>query len=402
MKLASENAALAWYSSDEVLMEANELMCRLLGTTQQALQPSHFFINPDFSKLKKLQADENQLIFKGLLTIGNFSNTSYVLNAHIFWKDDVFFIYAETDTLALFEDNKKMSRLNQQVNNLQRQLMKEKNKLEKTLEELKETQQMLIQSEKMNALGQMVAGVAHEINNPIAFVANNLHELKKYSNEIFEAFEELEINFNSSENSAALKMLQKVKNQHEFEYLTQDVSDVIIESQTGIERVKKIVEDLRRFSRLDESDIKHIDLVENMQSTLTIIKPEMEKKKVDFQMDAPQQLFTNCYPGQLNQALLNILINAIYAVDNEGKIYLNMEQGNSEIHISVSDNGTGIKEKDLDKIFNPFFTTKPVGTGTGMGLSITYKIITELHKGKINVESELNKGSTFKITIPQY
>ena len=401
MKLASENAALAWYSSDEVLIEANEFMCRLLGTTLQAKQPAHFLVNPDFSRLKALKPDMNDLLFEGLLTIGNYSDISYVLNAQIFRKSDVFFIYAETDALALFEDNKKMSRLNQQVNNLQRQLLKEKTKLEKTLKELKETEQMLVQSEKMNALGQMVAGVAHEINNPMAYVTNNLHELKKYSDEIFEAFSELETNFNSSDNSAAIEILQNVKNQYEFEYLTEDMSDIIKESQSGVERIKKIVEELRRFSRLDESEIKRIDLIEDIQSTLTIVNSEIQKKDIQFKFESPESLFIDCYPGQLNQAVLNVLINAIQAVERKGKVSLVVEELDESIIISVEDNGCGLKEEEVEKIFDPFFTTKPIGSGTGLGLSITYKIIKDLHKGQIEVKSKINVGSNLKLIIPK-
>ena len=401
LKLASENAALAWYSSDEVLIDASELMCRLLGTTQQAMHPTHFLVNPDFSKLKKLKPDKNQRLFKGLLTIGNFSDISYVLNAQIFRKKDVFFIYAETDSLALFEDNKKMSRLNQQVNNLQRQLLKEKTKLEKTLQELKETQQMLVQSEKMNALGQMVAGVAHEINNPIAFVTNNLHELKKYAGDIFEAFSELETHFNSSNNLSAIEVLQKVKNQYEFEYLTNDISDVINESQAGMERVKIIVEELRRFSRLDESEIKRIDLIKDIKSTLTILNSEIRKKEIQFKFESPESLFIDCYPGQLNQAVLNVLMNAIQAVERKGKVSLIVKEQDDSISISVEDNGCGMKEEVIEKIFDPFFTTKPVGSGTGLGLSITYKIINDLHKGQIEVKSKINEGSNLKLIIPK-
>ncbi|MCO5250120.1 MAG: ATP-binding protein [Candidatus Kapabacteria bacterium] len=313
----------------------------------------------------------------------------------------MYFIYAETDSLALFEDNKKMSRLNQQINNLQRQLLKEKSRLEKTLQELKETQQMLVQSEKMNALGQMVAGIAHEINNPIAFVTNNLYELKKYSDEIFEAFSELETNFNSSDNLAAIEVLQKVKNQYEFEYLTEDVSDIIKDSQAGVERVKIIVEELRRFSRLDESELKSIDLIENIQSVLTIVNSEIQKKDIQFKFESPESLFVDCYPGQLNQAVLNVLINAIQAVERKGKVSLIVKELDDSISISVEDNGCGMKEEVIEKIFDPFFTTKPVGSGTGLGLSITYKIINDLHKGQIEVSSKDNQGSNLKFIIPK-
>lgn len=400
LKLASNNAAVAIYNSQGLLLYANNAMCSYLGISDITEKAPYFFVNPDFNQLVNAKPDNENRIFGGLLTIGNRVDISYVLKAQIFRKEDTICIYAEADSMLMFEENKNMSRLNQEVNNLQRQIIKEKRTLEQTLNELKETQQMLIHSEKMNALGQMVAGVAHEINNPISFVINNMHELRKYSNEIINAFSELEAGINTENNQEAISLFKRTKEKYEFEYLTEDIIAVISESQAGVERVKKIVEDLRRFSRLDESAIKHIDLIENMNSTLSIIKPEIDKKEIIFQFDAPNTLFVDCYPGQLNQALLNILINAVYAVEQKGKVYLRMKLQNNQLQIEIADNGCGIDNEIIGKIFNPFFTTKPVGAGTGLGLSITYKIITDLHKGSISVESEPNIGTTFKITIP--
>jgi signal transduction histidine kinase len=400
LKLESNIGAMAWYTINNELLASNESMCEFLGTTPEELKPSCFLINPDLSKLKNLTPDSGKLVFEGLLTIGNYKDESYVLKSKIFRSDDIFFIYAEADILNLFENNKKMSRLNQQVNNLQRQLLKEKSKLENTLKELKQTQQMLIHSEKMNALGQMIAGIAHEINNPIAFVTNNIYELKKYTNEIFEAILEIENHFSKTEDKAANEAFNQIKEKYEFDFLTEDISDVLEESQSGVERVKKIVEDLRRFSRLDESEIKNIDIIENIKSTLSIIRSEMEKKQILFEMETPGTMMVNCYPGQLNQAILNIFINAIYAVEEKGNITLKVKNNNDEIQISISDDGCGIPAEIIDKVFNPFFTTKPVGTGTGLGLSITYKIIHELHKGRIETISEINQGTTIHIFIP--
>jgi signal transduction histidine kinase len=397
---SSDFAAMGWFKESGELLAANKTMCIILGADQKDCQAVNQFINPDFESLNKMQAFDEK-VFEGMLTIGNYSNLSYVLNANIYKRENVFFVFALVDIFHLFEENKKMSTLNQEVNNLQRQLIKEKTKLQHTLSELRDTQQMLIHSEKMNSLGQMVAGIAHEINNPLAFVTNNLYELEKYSNDYSEAFNELKTSFMSADNEKSSEIIQSITDKYDIEYLNEDLKEVLEASKSGVERVKRIVEDLRRFSRLDESDTKHIDLIENINSTLSIIQSEIDKKGINFSFHSDEKVMIDCFPGQLNQAILNLLLNAIQAVPYEGRVSLSIQSRQSDVELLIEDNGCGIGEDVLGKIFDPFFTTKPVGSGTGLGLSITHKIIHDLHKGKIEVNSELDKGTTFVVTLPK-
>jgi signal transduction histidine kinase len=293
-----------------------------------------------------------------------------------------------------------MSYLNQEVNNLQRQLIKEKKQLQVTLSELKETQQMLVHSEKMNALGKLVAGVAHEVNNPIAFVYSNLYSIEKYISEVFEIIKNYEGKINEHGSPELNDLITEIRQRNDLDYLEEDIPQMISESKMGVERVKGIVEDLRRFSRLDESDLKEVDLIENIRSTLSIVKSEISGKNIHFSLNLPEKLRFICYPGQLNQAILNVLMNAIQAVDQGGSVNLSVVHEDNALKISIKDNGTGIPEDIKNRIFEPFFTTKPVGSGTGLGLSITYKIVTDLHHGKINMYSDLGKGTLFELILP--
>ena len=395
----SVSVAIGVFTTNGQLLDANLAMCYFLDTGRSPFSPKNQFINPDFSFFST--EEHNDLVFEGLMTIGNYADVSFVLQSRVFRRNNRILIFAEADVPDLFEKNKKMSFLNQEVNNLQRQLIKEKRQLQSTLSELKDTQQMLIHSEKMNAMGKLVAGVAHELNNPIAFVYSNLFSLEKYVTEVFDAIRQMEKVAELSGNHELKETIKQLRERTDLNYLEEDISDMTKESKVGIERVKTIVEDLRRFSRLDESDIKQIDLIENIRSSESIVRAEIVRKNIHYQFIGPSLLQLECYPGQLNQAILNVLINAIDAVQPGGQIFLIVTEESDKINIEVTDNGHGIPDDIKNRIFEPFFTTKPVGSGTGLGLSITYKIIHDLHKGTIEVESALQQGTKIKLSIPK-
>lgn len=394
-----QSVAIGIFNDSGALLHANPAMAYFLHADPTGANPTNHLVNPDLQTLLSIKSDG--LIFDGLMTIGNYGDCSYVLSAKVFRKLDAILIYAEADVPHLFKENCKMSTLNQEINNLQRQLIKEKNKLQSTLSELKETQQLLIHSEKMNAMGKLVAGVAHELNNPIAFVYSNLFSLEKSVLEVFQSLRQIENLVSLNGDQKLIATINQLRKENELDYLEEDLSDMTKESKIGVERVKSIVEDLRRFSRLDESQIKHIDLIENIRSTISIAKSELNKKEIAFAFEGIQNLSIECFPGQLNQAILNVLMNAVDAVQIGGHITLTVSQDDQFSCISITDDGCGIPEDIMPLIFDPFFTTKPVGSGTGLGLSITYKIIHDLHHGFIHVESAMLKGTTFQLFIPK-
>jgi two-component system, NtrC family, sensor kinase len=377
---------------------ANSAMCFFLDADKIELKPKNVFVNPEFASFATNSTSE--LIFHGLMTIGNRRDISYDLNSKVYRRDDEILVLAEVDVPFLFEENKKMSILNQEVNNLQRQLIKEKQTLQNTLIELKETQQMLIHSEKMNAMGKLVAGVAHELNNPISYVYSNLFSLEKYISEVFGFLKDVEKLIHEKANTELQEAVEEFYKKVDLNSLLEDITDMTGESKMGIERVKTIVQDLRTFSKLDESEIKEIDLIQNIKSTINITQSAIARKHIEFKLNGPEKLMLECYPGQLNQAIMNVLVNAIDAVDEGGEISLSVMEEANKVSIAVSDNGKGIPDEIKGRIFEPFFTTKLVGDGVGLGLSITYKIIYDLHHGSIDVKSVSGQGTTFKITIP--
>jgi two-component system NtrC family sensor kinase len=395
----SRSMAAGIFDLSGQLLDANQAMCYFLNTDLIVKQAKNSFVNPEFTDFVKNTS--SGLVFEGLLTVGDFEAISYSLEAKVFRRNDAILVFAEADVRQLFFENKQMSLLNQEVNNLQRQLIREKSNLQNALKELKETEQMLVHSEKMNAMGKLVAGVAHEINNPIAFVYSNVFSLEKYISELVQSYVELEELVKTRSDQEIVRMVNEIRKKYDLDFLIDDIADMTIQSKTGLERVKTIIEDLRKFSRLDEAEMKEIDLIDNISSTVGIAGLEFSKRNIRLKLETPEKLMIECFPGQLNQALLNVIVNAAQAIEADGNITISVREDLANVQIKIADDGCGIPENIRSKIFDPFFTSKPVGSGTGLGLSITYKIITELHQGSIEVDSAVGQGSTFILSIPK-
>lgn len=277
--------------------------------------------------------------------------------------------------------------------------MEEKNRaLEEANAELKATHAQMLQREKMASIGQLAAGVAHEINNPIGFVASNLGTLSKYQGRMAEFLGlqgERLVSLAPPEVATELEQRRKAL---KIDYILSDTEQLIAESLEGTDRVRKIVQDLKSFSRVDEAETKLADLNECLESTLNIAWNEI-KYKASVKKDLGELPVTRCNPQQLNQVFLNLLVNAAHAIEGQGEIGISTRRDAEWIAVRISDTGCGIPEAIRERIFEPFFTTKEVGTGTGLGLSISYEIVKK-HNGEITVESEAGKGTTFTVRIP--
>ncbi|GBD95317.1 sporulation kinase E [bacterium BMS3Abin06] len=271
-------------------------------------------------------------------------------------------------------------------------------KLEKAYKELKTTQAQILQREKMASIGQLAAGVAHEINNPMGFISSNLGTLGKYVNKLSEFINTQTSVIESLKSSEISEELTEKRKKLKLDYILKDVQELINESLEGAERVKKIVQNLKTFSRVDEAEYKYADINECIESTLNIVWNEL-KYKAAVEKDYQKLPLTKCYPQQLNQVFMNLLVNAAHSIEKQGEIKIKTWNGNGFINVSISDTGCGIPADKINRIFEPFFTTKEVGKGTGLGLSISYDIVKK-HNGEINIDSEIGKGTVFTVKIP--
>jgi two-component system NtrC family sensor kinase len=307
-------------------------------------------------------------------------------------------------------------RKSEEINSLNKQLIESaaqieaKNKtLQQTIKRLEDTQSQMIQSEKMASIGQLAAGVAHEINNPTGFVSSNLKTLEDYLKDmqaLIGAYRQL-VSFIANGNvkpplsgnlQELVQSIQAREKDIDIDFIQEDIADLINDCREGTERIKKIVIDLKDFAHPGEDKLKTTDINKGIASTLNVVYNEL-KYKATLVKDLGDLPLVKCYPQQLNQVFMNILVNAAQAIEKSGQITIKTRFVDPNVEIILSDTGCGIPEENLSKIFDPFFTTKDVGKGTGLGMNIAYNIIKK-HGGTIEVESQVGVGTTFTIRLP--
>lgn len=300
-------------------------------------------------------------------------------------------------TLADFTDTAMyQNRLNELID----QLKMEKAAQLELIKKLEDTQGQLLQSEKMASVGQLAAGVAHEINNPIGFINSNLGSLKVQVESllaVIAAYEKTESALAAQ--PELLESVRRAKEQADLDYLREDIGNLIDESREGVVRVKRIVDNLKDFSRVDLSEWHFANLEQGLESTLNIVWNEI-KYKAEVVKDYAGLPEIECIASQINQVFMNLLVNAAFAIEERGIITLRTGFDADEVWVEVEDTGVGIRPEHLARIFEPFFTTKPIGKGTGLGLSLAYGIV-QRHHGRLDVRSELGRGTTFRVSLPK-
>lgn len=298
----------------------------------------------------------------------------------------------------IYSYNEMIFQLNELYQSLELKVQERTIALETANYKLKETQAMMVHSEKMRSLGELVAGIAHEINNPVNFIHGNIMILQNYADDLFKLIDLYEENSSVFPEDIKAK-IAALRKQIDIDFLKTDIKDLIRSCIEGTERTKNIVLDLKNFSRMEEMVVSQIDIPKEIDTTLNILNNKYKNRITVIKNYAPDVPKIEAYGGQLNQVFMNILDNAQDAMSESGTLTINLTKIDDKVKLEFIDTGAGIPKENLNKVFDPFFTTKPVGKGTGLGMSISYRVISD-HKGTIQVDSEVGKGTKFTIVLP--
>jgi len=396
------------------LVSANAGFCLTVGNgpggvPEAAAMTGHdastCFVSPSVATLVALPGADGALLYQGLLNMVDASGTMRSLIGTVHRRGDNIELIAEHNVQEHERLVGSVLLLNDELTQMQRELARANRAQATLLDKLESAQNQLLQSEKMASIGQLAAGVAHEINNPIGFVTSNVTVLGDYVADllaVLDAYASAESLI--ARDPQALAAIRRVCQERDVDYVREDSQKLLAESRDGLKRVKQIVQDLKDFSRVDQAEWQWADLHHGLDSTLNVVASELRSKAevVRAYGDLPPLL---CNPGQLNQVFMNLLVNAAQAIETHGTITLRTgRQSGADGQgdwgwVEVQDTGAGIAPEHLQRIFEPFFTTKPVGSGTGLGLSLSYGIVNK-YGGRIEVVSERGKGTCFRVWLP--
>jgi two-component system NtrC family sensor kinase len=387
---------------------------RVLGWTVEELQakPYLYFVHPDdreatTAEAKKLAAGGQTISFENRYRCKDGSYRWLLWNAAPYPSRQVVFAAArdisgrKRGEQQLAEKAAELARAYGQAQALAADLERTAASDRRAHQQLKQAQSQLVQSEKLVALGQMVAGVAHEINNPLAFVINNTAVLERDLNglrEVLGLYQQAEATLGAGHREA-FRPARDLAEEIDLPYTLENLEGLVRRSRDGLKRIQQIVKDLRDFARLDESDLLEVNLNPGVESTVNIIRARGLKKNVTIALDLAPLPAVVCYPAKINQVILNLVANAIDACPAGGRVTVRTTAEAGGVQLHVIDNGAGIEPAIRDKIFDPFFTTKPPGKGTGLGLSISHGIV-EGHGGRIEVQSQPGQGAHFTVHLP--
>ncbi len=364
-------------------------------------EPIAYFV---MSQDKSRPANSGLLVNAGFMITKLFSHYM-ILNQKVIMTSDLHHMVVEDSFEQLKEKNQRLAASERKFRNLAQSLEIE---VETKTREIQEQQAQLMHQDKLASIGQLAAGVAHEINNPLGFINSNFDSFKEYIQDLntliscYRKLPDLLERETDSDGNTGLSQIvddiRKIEKESDVDFLLTDMKDLMNESKEGIDRIKKIVVTLKDFAHPGKGSMESSDINRNIDSTLEIVHNEI-KYKANVEKDYGELPPLYCYPRQLNQVFMNMLINAAQAIDDFGRIRIQTRLENDSIIIRIKDTGTGIESENLSRIFDPFFTTKEVGKGTGLGLNLSYGIVKQ-HGGEIQVDSQPGKGTEFIISLP--